>query len=175
MIYSLKISAKARRVRITIRPKTGAVLTVPTGFDIGEAKKFLFSKSAWVLKKLAKLHKYENQPVLKTSKKEFLEKKQAAWVLANTKVNEWNLKFGFEYKAIRIKNSKTRWGSCSRKGNLNFHYKIVDLPENLLDYLVVHELCHLKEMNHSAKFWQLVFREISDYKICRKKLKTFSL
>ncbi|HWQ40525.1 MAG TPA: SprT family zinc-dependent metalloprotease, partial [Desulfosporosinus sp.] len=72
---------------------------------------------------------------------------------------------------VRFKNQKTRWGSCSNKGNLNFNWKLVMAPMHIVDYVVVHELCHLRQMNHSKEFWQLVGSQIPDYKERRKWLK----
>jgi predicted metal-dependent hydrolase len=75
-------------------------------------------------------------------------------------------------KAVRIRNSKTRWGSCSVKGNLNFHYKLVLLPPELADYVIVHELCHLQELNHSERFWALVARYMPEHRRLRRELNT---
>lgn len=91
------------------------------------------------------------------------------------KVGYFNQYYNFEYKRIFIKNQKTRWGSCSSKGNLNFNYRITILPPELQDYLIVHELCHLKEMNHGANFWKLVEEQIPNYKALNKQLRTYSL
>jgi len=72
---------------------------------------------------------------------------------------------------IRIKEQKSRWGSCSTKGNLNFNWKIIMAPDEIIDYLVVHELCHLLHMNHSKEFWQSVGSILPDYKVRERWLK----
>ena len=74
---------------------------------------------------------------------------------------------------VTIRNQKTRWGSCSAKGNLNFNCLLMLCPEDVRDYVVVHELCHRKEMNHSARFWTEVERVLPDYRTRRKWLKEF--
>lgn len=84
-------------------------------------------------------------------------------------------RMGVTYGRITIREQKTRWGSCSSKGNLNFNWKLVLLPEKLLDYVVVHELAHRREMNHSSRFWSVVEQELPDYRERRAKLKTFHL
>ena len=74
------------------------------------------------------------------------------------------------WKSLAIRNTRSRWGSCSSKGGLNFNYRIIFLPPHLADYLIVHELCHLREMNHSGQFWSLVRQAIPDYIKCRAEL-----
>ncbi len=76
---------------------------------------------------------------------------------------------------ICIKNTRTRWGSCSSKGNLNFSFRLALLPAHLSDYIIVHELCHLGEFNHSQKFWDLVALEMPEYKKYRDELKSEKL
>ncbi|MFH0739628.1 MAG: M48 family metallopeptidase [bacterium] len=108
---------------------------------------------------------------LKGSKKDYLKYREQALALAQNRIEHFNKVYGLKYNKISIKNQKTRWGSCSKKGNLNFNYKIVLISERLADYIIVHELCHLKEFNHSQKFWNLVGQEIPDYLEIRKELK----
>jgi predicted metal-dependent hydrolase len=78
---------------------------------------------------------------------------------------------GVEYGRITIRMQKSRWGSCSGKGNLNFNCLLMRTPDEIIDYVVVHELCHLKEMNHSPRFWAEVEKIFPDYKERRKWLK----
>ncbi|NCA94384.1 MAG: M48 family peptidase, partial [Sphingobacteriia bacterium] len=82
---------------------------------------------------------------------------------------------GFEFKKISIRSQRTRWGSCSQAGNLNFNYKLIYLPDKIIDYVIVHELCHLDEFNHSRRFWFLVSEIIPDYRILRRELKEITL
>ena len=72
---------------------------------------------------------------------------------------------------IAIRDQKSRWGSCSSKGNLNFNWKLIMAPAQVLDYVVIHELCHLHEFNHSPRFWQLVYGQMPDYEAWKKWLK----
>ena len=101
----------------------------------------------------------------------YLKYKETARALVNERLAVLNSAYGFKYGRIAIRNTKSRWASCSKKGNLNFNYRVVYLRQDLLDYLLVHELCHLQEFNHSKKFWELVARTIPDYKTLRKQLK----
>lgn len=78
---------------------------------------------------------------------------------------------GLEYNQVRIKNQKTRWGSCSSKGNINLNWRVVMAPEEVINYLIIHELAHLKHMNHSTDFWNLVKKYCPDYVQWRKWLR----
>ncbi len=89
---------------------------------------------------------------------------------AKERLNYYNKFYNFPYNKIFIKNHKARWGSCSIRNNINFNYRIIFLSQELADYIIVHELCHLKEMNHSRKFWVLVEKIFPDYKKVRKEL-----
>ncbi len=87
------------------------------------------------------------------------------------RVSELAEKYGFQYRSIRITGAITRWGSCSSKKTLNFSYRLIMTPPNIIDSVIIHELCHLKELNHSKKFWALVEKYNPDYKDDKKWLK----
>ncbi len=106
----------------------------------------------------------------KVEDKRYKENKTKAYIHIKERLEFFNNFYGYQYNRISIRNQKSRWGSCSSKKNLNFNYKILFLPPEICDYIVVHELCHLKELNHSRFFWDLVFKTIPDYKEIRKKL-----
>ena len=91
------------------------------------------------------------------------------------RVEQYRRQLGETIGAVRIKNVKSRWGSCSSKRILNFNWRLVMAPPEILDYVVVHELCHLQQMNHSAAFWSLVEGILPDYKQRRDWLKTCGL
>lgn len=97
--------------------------------------------------------------------------KEEARALVHQKIGELNAHYGFPIRKIAIRDTKSRWGSCSKQGNLNFNYKILFLPPHIADYIIVHELCHLKEFNHSVNFWSLVAEIVPDHKAIRTELK----
>jgi hypothetical protein len=168
--YNLKKNSRAKNISLTVSRSGQVGLTVPKYFPIFLAEKFIKEKAEWLLEKIGHTLKNPVNPVI-GNKKDYLEKKENALALVEQKINHFNRFYNFDIKSLQIKNQKTRWGSCSVKKNLNFSYKLVYLPDALVDYVVVHELCHLKEMNHSARFWDLVSEAIPDWKIRRKALK----
>ena len=105
------------------------------------------------------------------SRKDYIDNKENARALVHERINYFNEAYGFSFNKVSIKNTKSRWGSCSKKGNLNFNYRIMFLPPALADYLIVHELCHIGEFNHSLRFWNLVARAVPDYKNLQKQLR----
>ena len=100
---------------------------------------------------------------------ESLAKKAAQWI--PERVARYAGQMGVSYGRITIRCQRSRWGSCSSKGNLNFNYLLLLAPPEVLDYVVVHELCHRKEMNHSPGFWAEVERVMPDYRIQKQWLK----
>lgn len=84
----------------------------------------------------------------------------------------YNRLYGYRWGRVSIRNTRTRWGSCSRAGNLNFSYQVALLPEELRDYVIIHELCHLAQLNHSSAFWTLVARAAPEHRAHRRALRT---
>ena len=113
--------------------------------------------------------RYKRKP--KRVNKQYQENKEKARMIAKERLEYFNTFYNFKWNKIAIRNQKTRLGSCSRKGNLNFNYKIALIPQKASDYIIVHELCHLGEFNHSENFWNLVAKTIPDFKEMRKDLR----
>lgn len=170
--YNLKRSKKARNLRLTVNLEGNLTVTVPWLYPLWSARKFIRRKNDWILKNIEKFkNRKESSLLLKADKKDYEKLKEKARVLVYNKIAEFNKFYGFEYNRIAIRNQKSRWGSCSAKKNLNYNFRIVLLPEDLANYIIVHELCHLKEMNHSRRFWKLVERTIPNHKEARKQLR----
>ena len=108
------------------------------------------------------------------SKKGLAENKTRALELVSNRLAHFNQHYKFAIGRVSIKNQTTRWGSCSKKGNLNFNYKLALLPVELQDYLIVHELCHIGAFNHSKTFWDLVARTIPHHGELRKRLRSMN-
>jgi predicted metal-dependent hydrolase len=108
-------------------------------------------------------------------KKMYYVHKDQARKFVLRRIVELNAHYNFTYNQIRIKNTSSRWGSCSSAGNLNFQYKLLFLPPHLQDYVLVHELCHLVELNHGEKFWALVGQVIPDYVARKQELVHYQL
>lgn len=142
-------------------------------------KRFLIGKMKISSRSRSRIRIYRYRRRIKSPTKpnraDYIANKDKAYELVMTKLAEFNQIYNFKYNKVSIKNQKTRWGSCSSKSNLNFSYKIALIPEHLVNYLIVHELCHLGEFNHSQKFWSLVARTIPDYKNSRKELRSFQV
>ncbi len=157
-------------MRLAVYCDGRVVVTAPINIQESIIQKIVREKSQWLVQKIDFFAQFKNQPIARYSRNHFLQHKESAHEFVSSRLANLNKKYGYNYNQINIKNQKTRWGSCSKKGNLNFNYKIKFLPTKLADYIIVHELCHLKEFNHSRKFWNLVGRTFANYKDIRKEM-----
>lgn len=103
--------------------------------------------------------------------KHYLAHKEQARALIHDRLHHFNQHYGLTWNRVAIRNQRRCWGSCSSLGNLNFSYKLLFLPPHLTDYIVVHELCHLLELNHGQRFWELVAEQIPDHRERRHELR----
>lgn len=171
----IRPSARSRHLSLAVYRDGSVVLTAPQRAEQSRIKQFLVEKMPWIQKKLAFFLRQSARPVLTVQPEAVRGHRLMAQELVKSRLEYFNHRYQLTYHRVTIKYQKTRWGSCSQKGNLNFNYKIALLPSSLADYLVVHELCHLQEMNHSKRFWNLVAITIPDYRDCRRKLKQIRL
>ncbi len=161
--YVIKTNPRSKHLSIRITREGEVIVTKPTRVSTALAEVFITKKVSWIISKIAYVQSLP--PALKKiSPAEIKILKEKSLALVKPRVEFFNNFYKFNFKKISIKNQKTRWGSCSSKGNLNFNCRIALLTPELADYIVVHELCHLGQMNHSKKFWDLVTQTVPDYK-----------
>lgn len=178
--YEIRESIRAKRLTLTVHPDGRVVLTKPKRISEKVAEAFLAKHGEWIerakeafIKRAAK--KRTDQIALPRPRKNsnaYKEARKEARALVTERLKHFNELYNFTHGTISIRDQKTRWGSCSAKGNLSFNYRIVYLPKEIQDYIVVHELCHTKEHNHSERFWAQVGRGIPEHVSLRKALRS---
>ena len=162
--YAVRKSNRARRLRVAVYCDSALVVTVPYGFADNKIERFLRLKAAWILDKIAYFKKLGKTIELPNGKRNYKKYHDQALKFVIGKVEQINKIYNYSFNKIIIKNHKSRWGSCSKKKNLNINYRVIFLPEKLAEYIIVHELCHLAAFDHSRKFWSLVEKAIPDFR-----------
>ena len=173
--YSLSRKLKARALRVSIKEGGEVYVSAPLWLSVSKIEKFLHQKADWITRKIRLMENQGERISLPKGKKNYLQNKERARRIITRKTKEVCQKLDLKFTKIRIGNQKTRWGSCTRNGVLSFNYKLVYLPENLRNYIIAHEVCHLREHNHSHRFWMLVGTLFPDWKEHRKELKKYKL
>lgn len=172
--YTIRKSKRAKRLRLAVYCDGSVVVTTPVAVQQFIIQDFILEKRQWIYEKL-RFFRLDTQAIRTFSENDYILYKKDALELVTQRVEHFMKIYGYTYNEITIKNQKTRWGSCSKKRNLNFSYKIIFLPEAMRDYVIVHEICHLMEFNHSKKFWQLVQKALPRYIEIKKQLQRFDL
>jgi len=170
--YILKKRKGMRCMQISINSMGKLVVSAPKWYPIYLINKFLEEKVDWLWEKLKNVDFSLIEIKEKENQENYKKNKEFARSLIRERIEFFNQHYKFSYQRISIKNQKTCWGSCSQRGNLNFNYCLINLSEKERDYIIVHELCHLRELNHGKEFWKLVSETFPDYKEIRKKIKT---
>ena len=174
MEYEL-IRSKRKTLAIEIKKDGRVIVRAPMRVPMRDIERFINEKSEWIrvhrAKVLERKAQEEANPVPALTDAQLRSLKKRASIAIPERVAHFAPLVGVDYGRITIRSQKTRWGSCSSKGDLNFNCLLLLAPPEVLDYVVVHELCHRKQMNHSPRFWAEVARIIPDYKTKVKWLK----
>lgn len=166
------IRARRKTLSIRITQEGNLEIRAPLGMPKGEIEAFLKEKAQWIETHRAKvLAEYAQGQEAPLGEEEILTLAEQMRQRLPEKLNRHAASMGVTFGRVTIRCQQTRWGSCSSGGNLNFNCLLMLAPEEVLDYVVVHELAHRKQMNHSALFWQEVARECPDYKKSLRWLK----
>lgn len=176
--YEIRESPRAKNVRITVDAHGQVVVTKPIRVPLRTVELFVEEKQEWIEQTLQKASRRRGGlPLLplprpRKGSKAYNEARKEARALVAERLQFFNTTYRTSYGNISIRNQKTRWGSCSSKNNLSFNYRITFLPPSLADYIIVHELCHTIEHNHSPRFWAQVERTLPHHHELRKEIRT---
>lgn len=168
------VKSNRKTIAIQIKEDGRVVVRTPYSMSRVKAEQFIEERRDWILKNQKALKEKQDQKMMITQemRKAGVEK---AMEIFPKRVEYYARLMGISYGRITIREQKTRWGSCSGRGNLNFNWKLTLMPPEILDYVVVHELAHRKEMNHSKDFWKIVEQVLPDYQKRRKRLKELAM
>lgn len=176
------IRSNRKTVAIQVNSDLSVTVRAPRWTTQKEIERIIKEKETWIRKHMEQIKvkkaQYESMPVKYLTNEEIRELTDKALRYIPERVAYFSKVVGVTYGRITIRNQKTRWGSCSSKGNLNFNCLLMLTPPEIIDYVVVHELCHRKEMNHSKAFWSEVEKVLPNYKESIRWLKeegSFSL
>lgn len=172
------IRSSRKSIGLEVRSGKDVLVRIPSRLQDSEVEKFVEKHRKWILEKTELMQSRKNTcnstgavPAEKLPPEEIEKIKEKI----GDRVKYYSQVMGVTVGRITIRNQKTRWGSCSAKGNVNFNYQLYYLPEELLDYVVIHELAHRSHMDHSGEFWSEVEKYCSDYRRRRKQLKSYDL
>ena len=166
-------SQRAKHLSIIVRHDLSIRVVIPKGVTLITAKKFFQSKINWVHQHLQQLQKQQKNQRLQNDLMTI--DRVAAKRYLIERLDYLAQKYGFVYHRVFIKNQKTRWGSCSSKDNISLNTNLVRLPQQLQDYVILHELVHTRHKNHSKKFWAAMDKLVGDSKQLRKKMRKYRI
>jgi len=167
-------SHRAKRLNITVRPSRGVRVAVPHWMTFEEAHKIVSARSGWIRKHTLKIERERLKDETFIKDLPVIEKKEAR-IKITERLDELAQKYGFTYNRVFIRSQKTRWGSCSAKNNINLNIKLARLPEELLDYVILHELVHTKVKNHGLAFWAELDKILGEAKKIDAKMRPYRL
>lgn len=166
--YSI-IRSDRKTISLKVTPGGQLEVRCPRNVSTRQIRQFVASKQDWIEAALQKVYLRSSAPVF--TREELKAMTDQAKALFPPRVAFYADRIGVSYGTITIRHQRSRWGSCTAKGNLNFNCLLTQVPPEILDYIIVHELCHRKEMNHSPRFWAEVRAHMPDWEARRAWLK----
>lgn len=173
--YTIRRSRQSRRLRVHVT-RNRVTVSAPISATDRRIAAFVSEHADWIQRAQEKVKSKTREITPAGVEQASYEAcKGRAKKILFERIKIVNAHYCYHFNMVSVKDLRSRWGSCSTKKNLNFHYKLMFLPVELIDYVVAHELCHLKEMNHSERFWALVAETIPEYRERLKELHTYAL
>jgi predicted metal-dependent hydrolase len=167
-------SRRAKRLNVSLRPLGGVRVAVPQRTSFKRAKEFVSSKTLWIQKHLDKMKQLEDVHQTLSRQAAEIDEAEAKKKMV-VRLNELARRHGFAYNKIFVRSLKSRWGSCSYKNNISLNIKLIVLPEEILDYVILHELVHTHIRNHSDDFWKALGRLVGNARALDLKLKQYNI
>ena len=163
----LLVRSSRKTLAVQIRADGTVIARAPLRMPKDRILRFLSEKASWIRMQQGKMQEREKmrqQACIHLDAAQEKELRERAKSVLAQRTAYFARQVGVTYGRITVRDQKTRWGSCSQTGNLNFNFRLILAPSEVLDYVVVHELCHRRQMNHSAQFWQEVAQVLPDYR-----------
>ena len=163
----LLVRSSRKTLAVQIRADGTVIARAPLRMPKDRILCFLSEKASWIRMQQGRMQEREKmrqQARIHLDAAQEKELRERARSVLAQRTAYFARQIGVTYGRITVRDQKTRWGSCSQAGNLNFNFRLILAPPEVLDYVVVHELCHRRQMNHSAQFWQEVAQVLPDYR-----------
>ncbi len=170
----LEKNRRSKYLNIFVAPFKGVRVAIPYGISFEEAEKAVRDKVAWVREHLERMRKFEEECAQARSGEGITNRREARKKLIS-RLGELAARYGFRYNRVFIREQKTRWGSCSSANNINLNIKLADLPDELSDYVMVHELMHTRIKDHQRQFWAELDVIFGNAKAVDTKLRKYHL
>ncbi len=170
----LERSSRAKHINLSVRPFKGVRVAVPYGVSFDKAKQVAQSKKSWIQKHLDKMKQVEQEHEIFSKNSTEIDRAEARKKLIR-RLNELSEQHGFSYNKVFMRNQKTRWGSCSAKNNISLNMKLVRLPDEMIEYVLLHELVHTRIKNHTNEFWTELNELVGDAKKTDRRLNEYKI
>jgi hypothetical protein len=167
-------SKRAQRLRITVRP-SGVRVAVPVGVALSRGRSFALANKEWIRGHLHQMDTIARAHAESAKGIEAITNRKKAREKILNRLDELSERHGLPYRSVMVRNQKTRWGSCSERKTISLNIKLARLPDELMDYVIIHELLHTRIRGHTKEFWRALDALVGDARRLRKELKHYCL